>query len=102
MVAHRLTIDARADIIEIRRYTLNQWGSEQSKKYLVELRQTIRVLSETPTIGKKRRDVGTNVYSFPYVSHVIYYIYDKQSLIVFGVLHKSMLPRLHLDDRNTM
>ena len=102
MVAYKITIDARAELIEIRRYTLNQWGSEQSKKYLAELRQTIKVLSETPTMGKQRHDVGTNVYSFPYVSHVIYYIYEKQSLVVFAILHKNMLPHLHLDDRNTI
>ena len=102
MVAFRLTGDAQTDLIEIRRYTLKQWGVEQSKKYLLELRQTIRVLSETPTMGKQRHEVGNNVFSFPHVSHVIYYIIDKNQLVVFGVLHKSMLPLLHLDDRNAI
>lgn len=90
MTAYRLTPDAQTDLIEIRRYTLKQWGAEQSKKYLLELRQTIRVLSETPTLGKQRHEVGVDVFSFPYVSHVIYYIVNKQQIVIFSVLHKSM------------
>lgn len=102
MTAYRLTPDAQTDLIEIRRYTLKQWGAEQSKKYLLELRQTIRVLSETPTLGKQRHEVGVDVFSFPYVSHVIYYIVNKQQIVIFGVLHKSMLPLIHLENRDTI
>lgn len=102
MAAYSLTRDAQKDLIEIRRYTLKQWGVEQSKKYLLEIRQTIKALSETPAIGKQRHEVGNNVFSFPHVSHVIYYIIDKNQLVVFGVLHKSMVPLLQLDDRNTI
>jgi len=39
--AYRLTPDAQADLIEIRRYTLNQWGKIQSQKYLFELRASL-------------------------------------------------------------
>ncbi|WP_281555906.1 type II toxin-antitoxin system RelE/ParE family toxin [Thalassomonas sp. RHCl1] len=102
MPTFKLTPDAQTDLIEIRRYTLAQWGREQSQKYLFELRQTIQVLSETPTIGKKHPDVGINIYSFSHASHVIYYMISKQQLIVFAVLHKNMLPLLHLEHRNTI
>ena len=88
--AYRFTPDAQADLIEIRQYTLNQWGKDQSQKYLSELRQTIKLLSETPTIGKQRHEVGVDVYSFPYASHVIYYTLYKQQVVVFGVLHKRL------------
>ncbi len=98
---YRLTADAQADLIDIRCYTLKQWGAKQSQKYFFELRQTLLVLSETPTIGKLRLEVGDDVFSFPYVSHVIYYTLDNQQLVVFGVLHKSMVPLLHLEDRST-
>ncbi len=100
--AYRLTPDAQADLIEIRRYTLNQWGKDQSHKYLSELRQTIKLLSDTPTIGKQRHEVGADVFSFPYASHVIYYTLYKQQVVVFGVLHKNMIPLTHLDDRGTI
>nr|WP_321241774.1 type II toxin-antitoxin system RelE/ParE family toxin [uncultured Tolumonas sp.] len=97
---YRLTPDAQSDLIEIRRYTVIQWGLVQSKKYLLELRQTIRLLAETPSIGIHRPEVGERVFSFPHVSHVIYYIQQEHQVVVFGVLHKRMVPLNHLLERD--
>ncbi len=99
MPGYRLTPDAQSDLIEIRRYTLKQWGSSQSQKYVSELRQTIRLLAETPTLGKQRPDVASGVFSFPHVSHVIYYVIHAHQLIVFGVLHKRIVLVNHLGNR---
>ena len=99
MPDYRLTPDAQFDLIEIRRFTLQQWGPTQSLKYLSELRKTIRLLAETPSLGKPRPDVGADVLSFPYVSHIIYYLVHEQRLVVFGVLHKRMVPTNHLLER---
>ena len=95
----RLTRDAKADLIKIRHYTIKQWGIKQSQKYLSDLRQTIELLAETPALGRSRQDVGSEVFSFPHASHVIYYFAHKQKIVVFGVLHKSMVPQNHLTDR---
>lgn len=100
MSNYRLTPDAQSDLVDIRRYTLEQWGEAQSVKYLSGLRETIRLLAESPSMGKQRREVGTGVQSFPHVSHVIYYKIHEDLLLVFGVLHKSMVPIKHLDERN--
>ena len=102
MLIYRLTPDAQTDLIEIRRFTVKQWGTAQSQKYLLELRQTIRLLAETPSLGKSRPDVGSSVLSFPHVSHVIYYGAHEQQLIVFGVLHKRMVPLNHLAEREVI
>jgi toxin ParE1/3/4 len=99
---YHFTPDAQSDLIEIRRFTLQQWGSAQSLKYLSELRKTIRLLAETPSLGKSRPEVGTNVLSFPYVSHVIYYVMHEQQLVIFGVLHKRMVPVNHLVEREVI
>jgi len=102
MLAYQLTQGAQSDILKIRRHTIEQWGKPQSQKYLSELRQTIRLLAENPKLGKQRPDVGTDVLNFPYASHVIYYIVHEQQLIVFGVLHKHMVPNLHIADRSIL
>lgn len=99
MLRYHLTPDAQSDILEIRRYTIKHWGKPQSQKYLSALRQTIGVLVENPSLAKPRPDVGPDVLSFPHASHVIYIIVHKQRLIVFAVLHKRMVPNLHLADR---
>ncbi len=100
MPNYQLAPDAQSDLVEIRQYTLEKWGEAQSKKYLAELRQTIRLLAKTPSLGKSRPEVGKNVSSFPHVSHVIYYVVHQQQLVIFGVLHKRMVPVKHLVERD--
>ena len=102
MPSYRLTPDAQSDLIKIRRYTLTGWGSSQSKKYLSKLRQTIRLLSKTPKLGKQRPDITAGVFSFPHASHVIYCVIHEHQLVVFGVLHKRMVPLNHLENRETI
>ena len=96
---YRLTPDAQDELIEIRHYTVMKWGEIQSKKYLSELRQTIKLLSETPKIGILRPDFGSDIFSFSNASHVIYYTLDGMQLIVFAILHKRMVPLNHLEGR---
>ena len=69
------------------------------KKYLSELRQSIHLLTNTPSLGKLRADIGDKVLSYPHVSHVIYYVIHERQRVVFGVLHKRMVPTNHLDGR---
>ena len=102
MAAYRLTPNAQSDLIKIRRYTVAQWGTAQSRKYLSELRKIIHLLAETPSLGKQRPEVGSNVLSFPHASHVIYYMMHEGVLVVFGVLHKHMAPLNHLVEREVI
>jgi toxin ParE1/3/4 len=102
MPNYRLTSDAQSDLIDIRRYTLKSWGATQSQKYLAEMRQTIQLLAETPTLGKLRPDVVLGALSFPYVSHVIYYLQHSKQIIVFGVLHKRIVPANHFEHREIL
>ncbi|OCQ54105.1 Toxin ParE1 [Photorhabdus australis subsp. thailandensis] len=55
---YRLTPDAQADLIEIRRFTVQKWGKMQSEKYLSELQQTFRLLAVTPALGRGWTDAG--------------------------------------------
>lgn len=95
----RLTADAKSDLIEIRRYTVHKWGLTQCNEYLSGLQKTIRLLAESPYLGKSRPDVGKGVLSFSHAKHVIYYVVREQKIVVFGVLHHAMVPVDHLTDR---
>lgn len=95
----RLTRDAQQDLTAIRRYTVDTWGQEQSRKYLQGVRDTIELLVEFPGQGLARQDVGDGVFSFPYGSHMLYYRLEKKQLVVFAVLHQRMVPEGHLQRR---
>lgn len=99
---YRLAPEAQSDLIKIRQYTLQQWGMAQSRKYLSGLGEIMRLLAETPSLGKLRPEVGADVLSFPHASHVIYYVVHEQQVVIFGVLHKRMVPMNHLIEREIL
>lgn len=96
---YRLTHDAQQDLMAIRRYTQQNWGTEQSRKYLQNMRSTLELLAEFPGQGTVRPEVGEGVHCFPYGSHMLYYRLDEGLLIVFAVLHQRMVPMQHLKER---
>ncbi|PRB82693.1 type II toxin-antitoxin system RelE/ParE family toxin [Pseudomonas sp. MYb185] len=95
----RLTRDAQQDLKAIRRYTVNTWGQEQSRKYLQGAREAMELLAEFPGQGLVRLDVGEGVFSFPYGSHMLYYRLEKKQLVIFAMLHQRMVPTEHLQGR---
>ncbi|MBL4660545.1 MAG: type II toxin-antitoxin system RelE/ParE family toxin [Alcanivoracaceae bacterium] len=80
----------------IKRYTFKKWGKQQSVKYVKELRQMIILLFKNPLLGIQKPDINNMAFGFPCGSHVIYYYFNDDKVIIVGVLHKSMLPKQHL------
>lgn len=99
MKKYQLTRDAQADLVSIRQFTRKRWGATQAQKYLTDLRMSVKRLAENPDLGVLSPDIGDGVLRFPCNRHVIYYFYEGGELIVFGVLHKGMVPLKHLDER---
>ncbi len=96
----QLSSTARKDLTDIKQYTVQTWGHEQAISYLSELYTAIKTIADMPTIGKKRPEFSEQVFSFAYANHVIYYIRNANMIIVSAVLHKSMVPELHIDLEN--
>ncbi len=62
MSQYQFTTQAQQDLIKIRRFTLEHWGSKQSISYLEELKKILQLLSEMPLMGKNCSDEVTLVY----------------------------------------
>lgn len=100
MSRYQLTTQSQQDLIKIRRFTLEHWGSKQSLRYLEELKKALVLLSEMPSIGKNcSDDLGSDIYRFLHGSHAIYYLTMPDSIIIIAVLHQSMIPNYHLGHR---
>ncbi len=100
MSRYQFTDQARQDLIQIRRFTLKQWGSEQSITYLEKLKKTVELLSAMPSMGKNcAADLGKDIYRFLYGSHAIYYLSMPNLIIVIAILHQSMVPANPLGNR---
>lgn len=101
MSQYLFTEQSQQDLIQIRRFTAEHWGAKQSTNYLIDLKKTLNLLSEMPSIGKTcMDDLGKNVFRFPSGSHIIYYLLVSEAVIVIvAILHQSMVPNKHLGTR---
>ncbi|MDR1978452.1 MAG: type II toxin-antitoxin system RelE/ParE family toxin [Synergistaceae bacterium] len=89
--------DAKNDLLNIRFFTLENWGKEQSSAYLNELKEIFSFLAQKPDIGHDRsHDLRRDIRSFAHRSHIIYYQKTAQGIAIIGVFHHAMLPSAHL------
>jgi toxin ParE1/3/4 len=87
--------DAETDIENAADYTIEQWGREQARTYVADLRHAIEQLAETAL----RYPVHGNVY--PGLRrkrngmHHIYYLVSGDCVEVLKVIHVQRDPGLH-------
>ena len=100
MLKRFITKEAKADMANIRMFTRQNWGEEQSIRYLNEINDKIVLLSQMPALGiDHSKEYGYDVHSCFVASHAIYYQYDESTLVIRAVLHQSRIPKTHLQQR---
>ncbi|MCG6867431.1 MAG: type II toxin-antitoxin system RelE/ParE family toxin [Gammaproteobacteria bacterium] len=87
---------AREDLIDIWRYSFDEWGKAQADKYLAEIEAGIKQLQKNPNLGKNRDDVRTGYRSLRLNQHIVYYVPTPSVIRVVRVLHAQMDPDRHL------
>ncbi|WP_312953157.1 type II toxin-antitoxin system RelE/ParE family toxin [Superficieibacter sp.] len=96
-MGYRLTAEAQRDLKEILEFTEQKWGRKKSQEYFSRIREILSRLAEMPEIGQPRYpELSAGTYSFPCVSHMIYYLIEDSELVVLAVLHQRQLPAHHL------
>jgi toxin ParE1/3/4 len=93
MTNYRYAIPAIGDVDNLIRYTIEKWSKSQAEAYFDGLESQVRLLAEMPTLGKLRKN---KLRAFPYKSHIIYYLEDREGITVVRILHSSMDPDFHL------
>ncbi|MGF1573264.1 MAG: type II toxin-antitoxin system RelE/ParE family toxin [Sumerlaeia bacterium] len=68
------------------------WSNSESvaTNYLQKILETFLLLSENPEIGRKRIEIRFDLRSFPCQTHVIFYTFQQNRLVILRVLHGSM------------
>ena len=95
MPEYRFTPEARDDLQGIIDYTLDRWGKEQANKYVDGLEELAAKLAKNPNLGVKHDNLINGLISFPYISHVLYYVPQKHGITIIRVLHNRMNPEQH-------
>ncbi|WP_298987413.1 type II toxin-antitoxin system RelE/ParE family toxin [uncultured Roseibium sp.] len=78
---YELSEQARADIKEIIRYTIENFGTDQADEYTDGLFYSFDLLTDNPRLGKSvLRELGGNVRRYTYRSH--YVVYEIRSDVI--------------------
>lgn len=79
---------AKADLVDIKRYIARESGSNAlALKYTEKLRQQCRKLAELPgTIGRARPELMQDVRSFPHDSYVILFRYRDTLIEIISII----------------
>ena len=96
MADYQFTEKAKHDLESIIDFTVQQWGVHQAHGYIDGLEDQCQLLADNPKLGVQREEIHDSLLSFPYQSHVLYYINDPHGITIVRVLHHSMDPYKHL------
>ncbi|KJZ25417.1 type II toxin-antitoxin system RelE/ParE family toxin [Tritonibacter mobilis] len=84
---YALTPEAEEDLIGIFLHGLTTWGRPQARQYHGDLHHTFDVLAENPQAGRTRSELAASIRSFPYKAHVIFYVIERDEVIIARILH---------------
>lgn len=84
-----LSKKAEEDIESIYHYGNYRFGKNLAVQYLIGLESSFEKLYENPAIGKLRNEIKVGLYSFPFISHVIFYRILQNHIRIVRVLHGS-------------
>lgn len=89
---------AEADIDDIADYTLEQWGIEQARHYVGDLRRSIERLAVDGLRRPEETDLFPGVRRARSGHHFIFYLIDDERVDVVRVLHERRDTTRHLKD----
>ncbi len=84
------TEQAEKDLEAIIDFTLQRWGSVQSHTYIDTLQETAQILADNHLLGTERDGLSHGLRSFPYQSHLLFYVIQQEGITIVRVLHSSV------------
>ena len=94
-MSFRLTREAEADIVDIYRYSVENFGEAQADAYHDRLSDCFGLLADTPLIGRDYGFPRTGLRRYEHASHSVYYRLTDSGILILRVLHRRMDPARH-------
>ena len=88
----RYSRSAKADLLGIGAYTLQNWGAAQAERYLDSLEKCAKLLAANPSLGRRCAWIRPGLHRFEKGRHVFFYRWDGDGIFISRILHQSMLP----------
>jgi len=93
---YRLSTLAESDLESIARYSVQTWGEEQAHRYIEHLKKCCFRVSESRMLGRSCDRIQKGYRRIEHGSHVVFYREQGDEILIGRILHKSMLPYLHV------
>lgn len=90
-----LTPKAHEDLESIWLYGFNRFGINQADRYIQQFSEHFTLLAGQ-NVGRRRRELGEDIYALPCARHVIFYLVSSACITVIRVLHHSQDVVTHL------
>jgi toxin ParE1/3/4 len=87
---------AKSDLKEIARYTFENWGETQMRKYNQALHECFGMLAEHPDVGQLCERLAPGIRRLRHEKHVVFYRRKRGGIRVIRVLHERQLPAREL------
>lgn len=87
---------ADSDLEDIFDYSVKQFGLARAEQYIHDIERAFRELAANSNLGRRFDPEVSRYFQYPVESHCIFYAPTVSGVEIYRVLHKSMLPTLHL------
>lgn len=87
---------ADSDLEDIFDYSVEKFGFARAEQYIVDIELTFKELAANPKLGRRFDPDINHYFQYPVESHFIFYAPTNDGVEIFRILHKNMLPILHL------
>ena len=77
-------------------YSLQEWGAEQTDRYIDNLTAAFEFLAGNPKSGISSEHIRSGYRRYPVIRHIVYYRKTSYGIEIIRVLHDRMLASRHL------
>jgi toxin ParE1/3/4 len=89
MIELDLSPAARADLIDIRIYSIEQFGSAAADDYFLGFDLAFAMLRQHPEAGAEQRVLGRGIRRFTHRRHRIFYKIEGDLLLIVRIVHHA-------------
>jgi toxin ParE1/3/4 len=80
---------ARVDLVDIRKYSIEQFSATVADAYFLGFDEAFSLLRRHPLAGEAKPDLGRDIRCIVHRKHRIFYRYDGDTVLIIRVIHHA-------------
>jgi len=81
---------ARADLVYLREYSIEQFGPDVADDYILGFEAAFDRLAEFPLSGAARAELGQDIRCLVHRRHRIFYTVQGETVLIIRIVHHAM------------